>query len=100
MSALRWQPLDEETRSRFPLGPPLGPGTLTLRKGISLLGAGRDNLTITCSGGAAIAINPDTTAISNEETIRVDGFTFDGNNAALKLITLPWLGPGNQQQTL
>ena len=66
--------------------------TLTLTKGISLLGAGRDNLTITRSGGAAIAINPDTTAISNEETIRVDGFTFDGNLFANHHITVVGAG--------
>ena len=76
-----------------PAGSATWSNTLTLTKGISLLGAGRDNLLLTRSGGAAIPINPDSTAISNEETIRVDGFTFDGNNASLPIITLPWLGP-------
>jgi hypothetical protein len=75
-----------------PAGSATWSSTLTLTKGISLQGAGRDNLTITRSGAAAIAINPDTTAISNDETIRVDGFTFDGNNSANHHITVVGAG--------
>ena len=40
---------------------------------------------------------PDATAIANEETIRVEGFTFDGNNAALKLITVTGAGPASSE---
>ena len=55
--------------------------TLTITKGVFLKGPGRDSLTITRTG-ATMAINPDSTAITNEETIRVEGFTFDGNDDA------------------
>ena len=75
-----------------PAGSATWSSTLTLTKGISLLGAGRDSLTITRSGSAAIAINPDATAIANDETIRVDGFTFDGSNSANHHITVVGAG--------
>lgn len=57
------------------------PSTLTITKGVFLSGPGRDSLTI-IRGGTAITINPDSIAIANDETIRVEGFTFDGNNTA------------------
>jgi hypothetical protein len=60
---------------------------LSLTKGISLKGAGQTSTIITGSG-VLIAIAPDATAIANEETIHVEGFTFDGNNTALNLITV------------
>jgi len=56
--------------------------TLTLSRGINVIGAGRDLTTITRGAGAqAIAILPDTTAIAGEETIRVEGLTLDGDNS-------------------
>src|SRR5204863_2214172 len=65
---------------------PQGPGsviwlnTLPLTKGIFLSGPGRDNLTISCIG-ACISVQPDATAIQNEEIIRIQGFTFNGPDA-------------------
>lgn len=60
--------------------------TLTLTKGVKLLGPGRDNLVIAVGNAqlftSAIDFAPDATAIANEETIKVDGFTFDGLNTA------------------
>jgi hypothetical protein len=35
----------------------------------------------------ACSVNPDSLAIANEETIKITGFTFDGNNTAFSLIT-------------
>jgi hypothetical protein len=65
--------------------------TLSLTKGITLVGPGRDSLTITssCTSDCStyfIQILPDSMAISNNETIRVSGFTFDGNNSLLAFI--------------
>lgn len=57
-----------------------GANTLTLTKGISLQGPGRDALTITCTG-TAIEIDPDSTVVANDETIRVEGFTFDAGGS-------------------
>ena len=65
-----------------PAGSAVWGNILILSKGISLIGAGRGN-TILTGSGVLISIVPDGTAIANEETIRVEGFTFDGNNAAL-----------------
>lgn len=53
---------------------------LSLTKGVHLQGPGRDNLTISRSN-TLIIITPDATARSNNETIRVTGFTFNGNDA-------------------
>jgi hypothetical protein len=55
---------------------------LNLTKGVSLIGAGIGNTIITSSQNPVILIAPDATAISNSETIRVSGFTLDGNNTA------------------
>ena len=64
--------------------------TLSLTTGVKLLGPGRANLTITSTTGTVttpiITIQPDATAITNEETIRVDGFTFDGGGSSLVAI--------------
>jgi hypothetical protein len=74
-----------------PAGSAVWGNILILSKGISLIGAGRNN-TILTGNGVLISIMPDGTAIANEETIRVEGFTFDGNNAALNLITVVGAG--------
>jgi hypothetical protein len=61
--------------------------TLSLTKGVNLAGAGRDNTFITSSSAQILMqIAPDSTAIANEEIIRVTGFTLDGNNTALVLV--------------
>jgi hypothetical protein len=74
-----------------PAGSAVWGNILILSKGISLIGAGRNN-TILTGNGVLVSIVPDGTAIANEETIRVEGFTFDGNNAALNLITVAGAG--------
>ncbi len=56
-------------------------GTAVLTRGVTLLGAGRDSTTINHTA-QVIQISPDATAIANEETIRVTGITFDGQNTA------------------
>jgi hypothetical protein len=59
-----------------------GANTLTITKGLYLHGAGRDSLTITGTAPGSsglISVVPDATAISNEEVIRIEGFTFDGS---------------------
>ncbi len=64
--------------------------TLSLTTGVKLLGPGRANLTITSTTGIVtapiIAIQPDGIAIADEETIRIDGFTFDGGGRSLVAI--------------
>src|SRR5437773_3734222 len=65
--------------------------TLTITKGVFLKGPGRDALTIT-SDSTFISISPDSTAVSNEETIRVEGFTFNGNNTASYFIQVAGSG--------
>lgn len=59
--------------------------SLSLTKGVSLIGPGRDSLTITRTG-AMITIRPDATVLSNNEVIKVSGFTFDGGNSASQFI--------------
>jgi hypothetical protein len=70
--------------------------TLSLTTGVKLLGPGRANLTIISRTGTVtapiIAIQPDATAITNEETIRVDGFTFDGGGSSLVAILVTGAG--------
>ena len=68
------------------VGVPAGDGTetwastLTLTRGIHLYGPGRGNLTITVDGIVAISFAPNSTALTNDETIRITGFTFDGSD--------------------
>lgn len=70
-----------------PAGSVAWSSSLILTKGISLIGAGRDR-TILGRSGVLISIAPDATAIANEEIIRVEGFTFEGNNSALSLVRI------------
>jgi hypothetical protein len=74
--------------------------TLTITKGVILIGPGRDNLTI-ANTGLCIDITPDSTAITDDDVIRIEGFTFDGQNTAscmirawgaLPLDPKPWMG--------
>lgn len=62
--------------------------TLTLTKGVNLIGAGLGSTVITngVGDGTTLQISPDATAIANEETIKVAGFTFDGNGSGYGLI--------------
>jgi hypothetical protein len=71
---------------QVPAGSSTWSTTLSLTKGVNLVGAGRDSTFITTSSTRIIQISPDATAIANEETIRVTGFTFDGSNSALCLV--------------
>jgi hypothetical protein len=68
-----------------PAGSSTWSSSLTLTKGINLIGAGIDSTTLSRSG-ILILIQPDSTAIANDEAIRVEGFTFDGGNSALNLV--------------
>jgi hypothetical protein len=56
---------------------------VTLTKGVTLTGAGVGSTVITSSGGTILlAVEPDATAIANEENIAISGFTFDGAGAS------------------
>lgn len=66
--------------------------TITLSKGVSIVGPGRDNIEITLNGVFFI-ISPDSTAINNNETIKISGFTFNGNNSTNVLIQVYGAGP-------
>lgn len=62
-----------------------GTNTLTLTKGIILQGNGAANTIVTTNSASInnpmIEVDPDSTALANDEIIRITGFTFDGNNA-------------------
>ena len=64
---------------------------LSVTKGVSLIGPGRNSLSIS-GGGLLIIIAPDATAITNNELIRVSGFTFKGNDTAVNLIRVVGAG--------
>jgi hypothetical protein len=67
---------------------------LNITYGIKIHGAGVGTTNIT-SSGLMINISPDLTSISNEETIKIDGFTFDGGNSALNFIAVHGSGVNN-----
>lgn len=60
---------------------------LALTRGIKLIGPGYGNLEISRSD-SIIDINPSSTARTNEEIIKVTGFSFNGNNAAIHFISI------------
>lgn len=61
--------------------------TLNIMRGVKLLGAGRGITVITSSGGVElVSISPDSTAVANEEIIKVSGFTFDGAGSTTTLL--------------
>lgn len=70
--------------------------TLSLTKGVLLIGPGRDRLTVTIAS-TGISIVPDATAISNEETIKVSGFTFNGNNSSSEIIHVTGAGASSSK---
>lgn len=62
--------------------------TLTITKGLTLTGAGAGS-TIIFNGtgdGTVLQLSPDSTAIANDEIIKVSGFTFDGNGNGYALV--------------
>ena len=67
-------------------------GTLSLTKGVALLGPGT-NLTITDTG-LAVQFSPDATAIANDEVIRLEGFAFDGGGTSIVLVEIDGTGAG------
>ncbi len=69
---------------------------LTLTKGVTLVGPGRDSLVVT-GGTNMLTISPDATAIANEEKIKVTGFTFDGQNSVNTMITMQGAGPSSSK---
>lgn len=72
--------------------------TVTISKGLTLNGAGSGNTAATgntriiygggsaCGVNCAIYVNPDATAITNGEIIRISNFTIDGNGGGYGLI--------------
>lgn len=64
---------------------------ITLTKGVSLLGPGRDALEVTRAGNL-VTITPDATAIANEETIKLTGFTFNASNSAVVMLQINGAG--------
>jgi hypothetical protein len=60
--------------------------TLTLTKGISLIGAGVGNTVITASSGSLISYTPDSTTRSGDYLFEFRGFTVDGNEASGQLL--------------
>jgi hypothetical protein len=67
--------------------------TLNLTKGVSLIGPGRDSLVVTNPSSYTISIQPDATAIANEETIRLSGFTFDAAGTSAGILQIVGAGP-------
>ena len=61
----------------IPAGSASWSGNITLVRGITIQGPGRDQLTITNSG-MSINITPNSETIGNEEIIKITGITFDG----------------------
>ena len=65
---------------------------LTIIRGVILVGPGRDNLTISSSAGTTgngiVNIHPNATAISDEETISIEGITWDGEDAAFVILDI------------
>jgi len=60
---------------------------LTLTRGITLRGAGRDSTELSRSG-LLLAIAPTATAIANEEVIRVEGMSLNGDGSTSPIITV------------
>lgn len=66
--------------------------TLTVTRGVKLIGAGPANSSTTVitngtgASGILINIQPDATAIANSETIRIENFTFDANGGIFYMI--------------
>lgn len=58
---------------------------VTLTKGISLMGPGRDLLHVTCNS-TLVTMSPDATTVTNDYKMQVAGFNFDGNRAASVII--------------
>jgi len=62
--------------------------TVTITKGLTLTGAGAGN-TIILNGtgdGNVLMISPDSTAIANDEIIKISGFTIDGTGTGYALL--------------
>ncbi|MFY9560033.1 MAG: hypothetical protein WAQ52_07355 [Terriglobales bacterium] len=61
---------------------------ITLSKGVTLAGGAGAGITVINSSGTMLSVQPDATAIANEENIKITGFTFDGNANAQTLINI------------
>jgi hypothetical protein len=73
---------------RIPSGSSTWSSTLTITKGVHLVGGSGGTTTITRSADVAIQISPDATAISNDETIEVSQLTIDGGGASIVMIDI------------
>lgn len=71
-----------------PLGNCSWSSGVTITKGVTLNGAGAGSTVITNTGGniTMLQISPDATAIASSETIKVNGFTFDGGGNQFSMI--------------
>lgn len=69
--------------------------TLSITKGINLIGAGKNNLTITVSGNPGVWFRP---AVGAADTpFRLSGFRFNGSGSTT---IMKWGNPSNQPTTL
>jgi hypothetical protein len=74
-----------------PAGSSTWSGTITLTRGIIIEGAGIGSTNIT-NNGVSFSVSPSSTAITNEETFKITGFTFNGNNSALVMLSVNGAG--------
>lgn len=77
-------------RVTVPIGNCIWSSTVTLTKGITFVGSGEGKTVITngTGDGTILQISPDSTAIANDEIIRVSGFTFDGAGTGYALLAI------------
>jgi hypothetical protein len=68
-----------------------GASGVTITKGLTIRGAGRDSTFIT-STGTMFSITPDATAIANEERIEIDKLTLDGGNSSSSFVHVSGAG--------
>lgn len=64
---------------------------MTLTKGVTVVGPGRDALELTRSG-QLVYINPDATTITNEDNIKITGFTWNTSNSSSIIMQIDGAG--------
>jgi PKD repeat protein len=68
---------------RVPAGSVIWPGSLSVTKGISLIGAGIGNTIVAGSSSGLIKFTPDSTTRANQNMLRISGFTFKGSPSSV-----------------
>jgi PKD repeat protein len=63
-----------------PAGNATWTGTITLTKGISIIGAGKGSTNITCNQNYTFRFSPDSTTRVRQDLFRISGFTFKGSS--------------------